>query len=224
MLKNTIYKIFVGCIERQKKMSGGFTLVESLIAISILMIAIVGPMTIVQNGMNSTMYDKEQFVAQFLAQEGLEYVRNIRDNSTDSRNNSIVFPVLPSIDEIATRWLSRNLSDCIISNVDQDKGCAIDVFGTVNSQTKKISLDGDSVLYLDNNRGSDSTKTYGFDRTGMNMTKTNFSRIVKIEMMGPEETWGGVTTKQEAKVTSTVSWTGRGSGTYSLITYIFNYR
>ena len=61
----------------------GFTLVETLVAISILMIAIVGPMTIAQNGLSSSIYAREQFIAQFLAQDALEYVRNVRDNNTN---------------------------------------------------------------------------------------------------------------------------------------------
>ena len=58
---------------------GGFTLIESLVAITILVTAILGPMTIAATGISSAIYARDQETAFFLAQEGLEYVRNVRD-------------------------------------------------------------------------------------------------------------------------------------------------
>jgi len=57
----------------------GFTLVETLVAISILVVAIVGPMTIAMRGLQSAFYAKEQLIATYLAQEGVEIIRMHRD-------------------------------------------------------------------------------------------------------------------------------------------------
>lgn len=57
----------------------GFTLVETLVAISILLLAIIGPMTIAQRGIQSSYFATEQVTAVFLAQEAIEAVRQLRD-------------------------------------------------------------------------------------------------------------------------------------------------
>jgi prepilin-type N-terminal cleavage/methylation domain-containing protein len=60
--------------------SKGFTLVESLVAISIFSLSILGMMSVLSQSLGSTTYAKDKIIAAYLAQEGLEYVRNVRDN------------------------------------------------------------------------------------------------------------------------------------------------
>src|SRR4051812_13810349 len=50
-----------------------FTLVESMVAISILALAVTGPMIIAQKGIGSAIYAKDQITAFYLAQEAVEY-------------------------------------------------------------------------------------------------------------------------------------------------------
>lgn len=59
----------------------GFTLVETLVAISILLLVIVGPMTVAQKGIQNAYFAREQLTAVFLAQEATESVRELRDNA-----------------------------------------------------------------------------------------------------------------------------------------------
>jgi prepilin-type N-terminal cleavage/methylation domain-containing protein len=59
----------------------GFTLVETLVAVGILVIAILGTFTAAQSGLSSTIFSKEQIAAFELAQEGVEQIRNIRDQN-----------------------------------------------------------------------------------------------------------------------------------------------
>ncbi len=63
----------------QQKQSG-FSLVETLVAISILLIVIVGPMTISMQSAKSASFASEQVQAFFLAQEGLELAQKVRDD------------------------------------------------------------------------------------------------------------------------------------------------
>lgn len=59
----------------------GFTIVESLVAISILVVSITGAMTAVQSGISSYIFAKDQITAFYLAQEGFEQIKNIRDEN-----------------------------------------------------------------------------------------------------------------------------------------------
>jgi Tfp pilus assembly protein PilV len=103
---------------------GGFTLVEALIAISIFTMSLLGIMSILADNITNIGYAKQKMTATYLAQEGIEYVRNIRDTKalslggsagwTNFINTSIVLPA-PS-DTFYTRTISK-----ITTNLDSDK-------------------------------------------------------------------------------------------------------
>jgi prepilin-type N-terminal cleavage/methylation domain-containing protein len=59
--------------------TSGFTLIETLVAISLLTIAIVAPMTLTNLSLSGAYYARDQITAYNLAQEGIEAVRAIRD-------------------------------------------------------------------------------------------------------------------------------------------------
>lgn len=59
----------------------GFTLVETLIAIMVLTFAVVGPFQVAQGVLSSAYIARDQLIAAALAQEGMEYVREIRDSN-----------------------------------------------------------------------------------------------------------------------------------------------
>jgi Tfp pilus assembly protein PilV len=61
--------------------SGGFTLVEALVSISIFSTSILGLMSILASGISDTSYVKQKIKAEYLAQEGVEYARNKRDTT-----------------------------------------------------------------------------------------------------------------------------------------------
>ncbi|MBP6924164.1 MAG: type II secretion system protein [Candidatus Pacebacteria bacterium] len=58
----------------------GFTLVETLVAITILLIVMIGPMTISSQTAKSSTFASEQVTAFFLAQEGVELAQKARDD------------------------------------------------------------------------------------------------------------------------------------------------
>ncbi len=62
-------------------MHRGFTLVETLVAITVIVTAIVGPLYAVQQSLNSSRSAREQLIASSLAQEGVEFVRSVRDGN-----------------------------------------------------------------------------------------------------------------------------------------------
>lgn len=107
MIKNKLKKII-----NNKK---GFTIVESLFAIFILVISVTGPMAFTQSGLRAAYIARDQVTAFYLAQDAIEYVKNIRDD------NSLIY-----IDDPANLgsggWLT-DLSPCFEGITD---GCTID--------------------------------------------------------------------------------------------------
>jgi len=64
------------------KSGAGFTLIETLVAISILLIAIVGPLTLATRGLSAALVARDQMTASYLAQEAIEVLRLKRDEAT----------------------------------------------------------------------------------------------------------------------------------------------
>lgn len=58
----------------------GFTIIETLVAIFILLISITGPLAFAQGGLRASFVARDQVVAFYLAQDAIESIKNIRDN------------------------------------------------------------------------------------------------------------------------------------------------
>lgn len=69
---------------KKKLNSAGFTLLETIVAISILTIAVAGPMTLASRSIGSVSESKNGMISFYLAQESMEYIRNKRDNNVFS--------------------------------------------------------------------------------------------------------------------------------------------
>lgn len=62
-----------------KIVHGGFTVIETLVAILVLSITIAGPLSIAFSGLRGAQLAKDEVTASYLAQEGIEFVRAKRD-------------------------------------------------------------------------------------------------------------------------------------------------
>ncbi len=59
----------------------GFTLIETLVAIAILTLSVAGPLYTANRAIVAAETSRDQLVASYLAQEGVEYVRRVRDDA-----------------------------------------------------------------------------------------------------------------------------------------------
>jgi len=104
-----------------KKTNKAFTLVETLVAISIFSVSVLSLLSILASGVSETNYAKQKIVASYLAQEGIEYARNMRDTSVISagdaqtgwnnfKDNPLNLTLIPSYsDSSFTRSITKTL-------------------------------------------------------------------------------------------------------------------
>ena len=83
-MRYCILNSFANCklqIENSRAMARGMTLIETLVAVSILAVAIVAPMSLTMQSLASAYYARDQIVMFNLAQEAIESVRAVRDGN-----------------------------------------------------------------------------------------------------------------------------------------------
>jgi type II secretory pathway pseudopilin PulG len=78
-------------------MQAGFTLVETLAAITLIMVAIVAPMGLTVQSLSVAYYARDQITASNLAQEGIEIVRSMRDANVLSTSEGTPFNIFYGI-------------------------------------------------------------------------------------------------------------------------------
>ncbi len=187
----------------KKNIRKGFTLVESLVAISILMVAIVTPMTIAQKGLGSANYSKDQMTASFLAQDALEFIKNKRDEIGARYDVGSTDPVPDWLIGNGTNILGID-SGCISTN-----GCNVDTI----SGTYVVDLNKELSIYR-NSEGK--FFYYGHKDIGsLASAPSKFIRNVKIEKTA---------NLAEALITVTVRWQNNGIGESVVVkNFIYNY-
>jgi len=190
----------------------GFSLVETLVAIAILLIVIVGPMSIASQANISTNFANQQVTAYFLAQEGLELVQKGRDDLLLPRFDGLPLPPANNTGWDAFTSVSGRFADCYTT-----AGCGLEIDETVNGSLVITDCDlgtttqFDCQLYLTD----DLTTRAQYTHT-ISSTATDYIRVITID-----ET----VANQEVLVTSEVLWrTGNQIQDQSVVatTYLFN--
>ena len=64
----------------------GFTLLETIVSVSVLAAIAVGSLTLISKSMQSAFISQNRLAASYLAQEGIELVRNVRDSNWEDNN------------------------------------------------------------------------------------------------------------------------------------------
>jgi len=181
----------------------GFSLVETLVAITILLIVIIGPMTISATAARSTSFSSEQVIAFFLAQEGAEIAHKTRDDY-----------ILANFSDPNTGWDS--FTDATSFGVYEDcfkpTGCGLEL-NTNDRATLKSVKDCALGCVLYSNSASGDRSRYTYTSTGNAVTP--YTRTIQFQEVNPHE----------IKVISKVSWrTGsqKAAQEVSVETYLFN--
>lgn len=73
----------------------GLTLIETLVAISVLMVAVSGALSLSYKSLSSASFAKDQITAYYLAQDGMESVKNLRDDQFLSGSGNWTTPFGP---------------------------------------------------------------------------------------------------------------------------------
>lgn len=196
-------------ITKKTQQERGFTLIETFIAIMILIVAVVGPLTIAQRALSSSQYAADRITAYYLAQDGIEYIRSVRDgmtlNNTSDNSSSVG----------ATNWLGDDgytdgIAGCFVSSPNTGNGCKVNYLQ--NPSITACSVGGCGAMYLDNQGSNPSyIYTYSLTNNGVYTSPTIFTRTIKIT---PMALTGGTLLSlnpgngsfNEALVTVTVSW------------------
>jgi len=131
----------------------GFTLIETLVAVLLLVSAIAGPLTLAAKGLSAALIARDQMVAFYLAQDAVEYVRYVRDSN--------------KLSSAPSGWLA-GLSLCIGTS-----GCTIDpTSGT-------IAACGTSCPYLLKYDDGANHKYFTYDSQGT-QTPQRFLRTITL--------------------------------------------
>lgn len=153
----------------------GFTLIETLVAITVIMTAIAGPLYAMQQTLKMSQSASDQLIASSLAQEGVEFVRAIRDNN-----------YLYNIGTGSSRsWLygldgTSSSVNCITAN------CVVDPTQNTVSRTVNPLYLSATGLYNQANSGSSTpfTRTVRITRIGGTMTEVSVQVVVSWQDRG----------------------------------------
>lgn len=144
--------------KNKKEKERGFSLIETFIAITVLLIAITGPLVLITQSLSVAKFFKNKATAVYLAQEAFEYIRNIRDNN-----------ILKG-----EYWLS-GLEPCLVGSQE----CKID------SPAEKI--DSCDFSGCENLKYNDASHLYGYSsgsnsifRRVVNIEEINLGKEIKV--------------------------------------------
>lgn len=155
-------------------------MVEVLVAITVLLLATAGPMTIAARSLQHAQFSAQQNVGFFLAQEGVEAVYKIRADAGLAHIDN------PSGND-AWDWINEaNLADCLAPNqcgIDwQDEDVLNNVISCNDAENCRLYFDETA------NRAR-----YSHDNAG---ESTLYTRVITIEDL----------TSTEARIRSVVTW------------------
>lgn len=160
----------------------GFTLIETMVAISLLTVAIVAPMMLTLQSLSSAYYSRDQVTAFYLAQEAIEEVHQIRDGNILS--------------------ISQNLSDSACDPVTLFCHIPIDKDFTIDATNNRIETTSDCANIATRPlKTSNGLYGYGSDACSSvdsAWALTNFTRTVHASFVGGNP--------DELRVQVTVSW------------------
>lgn len=187
----------------------GFSLVETLVAISILLIVIVGPMSITARTAKSSSFATEQAQAFFLAQEGAELAQKARDDLFLDKFQNISDPFYQN------PWtVLKNNPGTYQNCFNATNGCGLEWNLAGNGLATVINCTGTNCLLQRRSSAGRAMFTYA---GGPGNTATLFTRRIFFE--------NAVSNPEMVKIRSEVTWrTGSlvAQQRVEVVTYLYN--
>ena len=188
---------------RNNKNKFGFTLVETLVALSVVMVGLMAAFSVAQSGVSSSSFAKDRITAFFLAQEAIEAVKNRRDHN-----------LLLSNAGTQTNWLEGiTIQGGLPGPCAGGNSCDFDLTAKLEDPSSADSFQsceilGGCVLQNVSNPLSPGQHYYGYG-VGAN---SKFTRQIIIEEFDGFE----------ASVRIIVTW-NNGAHEFETMSYIFNW-
>jgi len=107
--------VFLPRFTYRKDKKKGFTLLETMVAISILLTSLGAPFTVTQLGLRTARKAGQELVAANLAQEGIEFIRYLRDTNSIKGNTW-----LTGLDGVG------NSPNCVGDQAGEPQTCVVD--------------------------------------------------------------------------------------------------
>lgn len=190
---------------REQTRYSAFTLIEAMVAVSVIMLATVGPLYTASRTIVATNNSRDQIKALYLAQEGVEYVRMMRDNeylsrysqndstaSTDAWNDFLNGSDISSI-------MNCRASACTLDPIPAN---LISNMGYGNSLASSL---GNPPLYLAN----DGTTNYYTQKSTGNTVQPFVRTVQVVDIPGTTDSPGAP--YHEKNIVSIVSWSSHGT-------------
>ncbi len=149
----------------------GFTLIETLVAIAILMVAIAGPLNIAEKGLTTAVDSRDQVVASYLAQDMMEFVKNVRDDNLEAS------PVRAWLNGVSQCTVSSPCTAETATGDPNNLGTTVSSAPACNFFSYPVVLDNSCRLYVDVQHNPGGYYTY--NSTGNNQS-TQFYRTFYI--------------------------------------------
>lgn len=156
-MRNLIKKII------KEKNDRGFTILETLVAIFILVLSVTGPMVFAQSGLRTAFLARDQITAFFLAQDAIETIKNMRDNNALNGANN---------------WLD-DIFEC---DQDVNPTCLVSIDTTVEDEMPPVAVcsSGDCPLLK-----MDSDGRFGYSFSLDDSSYSRFTRNIYLTEVVP---------------------------------------
>lgn len=168
------------------KKAQGFTLIETLVAVTIITVAVSGAVFAANSSLAAAMISRDRLTASYLAQEGVEYVRAMRDDAFLHASGATAST------DAWTDFVSGS-SDWSITGCETTM-CTLDPTQSMKTGSG-FALNGyanNAPLYFANG---------GYTQNSSNGVKTPFTRTIQASALS----------NTEEKIVSTVTWNFHGN-------------
>ncbi len=172
---------FRGVMSMSAARRGGFTLLETLVAVVLFGLVLTGVMSLLTQSLKLTSLFKHSLTAALLAQEGIEFVRNQRDTNVLQGDPWLQGIINPAGGPPCGGFIGANPRQCRAE------------LNSTNGTVDFSNCGGTPCPFL---RFSETTKVYNYDAAS---TQSIFRRSIHVDDLTSGST-------EEARITVIVEW------------------